>query len=72
MEISIWVITIIAVAIGFYFLGFLCEKYLRFKLIKKTKLKIKQAEEKAKKLLMLQKLMENLKQHKFDKKWIMN
>ncbi|WP_338965532.1 MULTISPECIES: ribonuclease Y [unclassified Spiroplasma] len=51
MEISIWVITIIAVAIGFYFLGFLCEKYLRFKLIKKTKLKIKQAEEKAKKII---------------------
>ncbi|WP_425380420.1 ribonuclease Y [Spiroplasma endosymbiont of Stenodema calcarata] len=51
MEITIWVIIIIAVAIGSYFLGFLCEKYLRFKLNKKIKLKIKQTEEKAKKII---------------------
>ncbi|WP_425377793.1 ribonuclease Y [Spiroplasma endosymbiont of Polydrusus pterygomalis] len=38
-------------AIGSYFLGYLVEKYLRFKLNKKTKLKIKQAEEKAKKII---------------------
>ncbi|MFW4371307.1 MAG: ribonuclease Y [Spiroplasma sp. hy2] len=51
MQTHIGVIILIAVAIGSYFLGYLFEKYLRFKLIKKTKLKIKQAEDKAKKII---------------------
>ncbi|WP_374696129.1 ribonuclease Y [Spiroplasma endosymbiont of Polydrusus formosus] len=49
MQTHLLVVIIIVTAICSYFLGCLVEKYFRFKLNKKTKLKIKQEEEKAKK-----------------------